>query len=632
MTKRLFLKAANKDQKPKNNIGKIGMSQAVSTFGVGSIYEMRASSGGASMILHSVMVAGLDHWPNDASSTIREPSLEKTLNVDYFRRPPVEEKNSGNSPKAIPAVRFPGVYYCEKCGSVGRVGDEFNDVNFGGVKCAKSNCGSKGIPFRFVVACHDKLDPLQPGHIEDFPYNWWAHGKKDPREKHSVKLIGSEEKSGLEGMVLYCSTCEKGQSLAGIFSENALAGRQCGGRRPWLGDMEKGCKRQLRVLQRGASNVYFPVTASALSIPPYSSRLLQLLSEVINVGALKTIRDGNLVGALEIHAAVVRNTPGLDDADIYSDQQIKDGLLILAGVSQINVVQTEAEQKRLERNALVSGQQDQDDGELFAVPIDLTNTAGIVGKFVGKFVQVHRLREVRALRGFQRVEPTFDGDPFQIICAPLSKKTQKWLPAIEVRGEGIYIELDPNIVAEWEISDPVKQRIELIHGNYLHTCKNAGREPMKPTSARFVLAHTLSHMMMKQLSLECGYSGSSLRERLYVLDNDQGGRCTGFLIYTASTSADGTLGGLVSQGEPEIFEGMLRSAIASARWCSSDPLCMESTGQGVDALNLAACHACALIAETSCERRNMYLDRGMVVGTMDNPAAGFFNSILNSLD
>ena len=631
MIRKLFSTVAKTKQSAMSNVGRLGMTQAVSTFGVGSIYEMRTSSGGASMILHSVMVAGLDYWPN--SGTIREPSLEKTLKVSYFRRPPLEEKkNSNNTPKAIPAVRFPGVYYCDKCGTIGRVGKQFNDVNFGGVRCAKSNCSGKGVPFRFVVACHDKQDSLQPGHIEDFPYEWWAHGKNDSCDNPSVKLIGSEEKSGLEGMVLSCSNCSKGKghSLAGIFSDNALAGRRCGGRRPWLGDMEKGCNRQLRVLQRGASNVYFPVTASALSIPPFSTQLQQLLAEVTTVGQLQAIKEGDQAG-LDFLVKSARNTPGLDDPDVFTDQQIKDGLLILADVSQINVVQTEAEQKRLERNALVAGQQDEDGGELFAVPVNLSTTLKIFGGLAGKLVQVHRLREVRALRGFQRVEPTFDGDPYQIICAPLSQKPQKWLPAIEVRGEGIYIELDQNAVATWEISDPVKQRIGLIHENYLRACKNAKREPGEPPSARFVLAHTLSHMMMKQLSLECGYSGSSLRERLYVLDDGPGGRCTGFLIYTASTSADGTLGGLVSQGEPEVFEGMLRSAIASARWCSSDPLCIESNGQGVDALNLAACHACALIAETSCERRNMFLDRGMVVGTMDSPEAGFFHSIANSL-
>jgi len=631
MIKKSFMKSQSKKTGANASIGKLGMTQVVSTFGVGSIYEMRASAGGASMILHSVMIAGLDHWPVDPSSTLREQSLERALKVDYFRRPPVEEQFSFGKLKAIPAVRFPGVYYCEKesCGRVGRVGKEFSDINYGGVRCAKTGCSGKGIPFRFVAACHDKLDPLQPGHLEDFPYEWWAHGGGGICNDPMVELKGSAEKSGLEGLDLRCRNCGKGRNLAGVFSDQALAGLGCRGRRPWLGDNEAGCKRSLRVLQRGASNVYFPVTASALSIPPYSSRLLALLSDVVSIGQLQQIKDG-VTNALEIHAGGARNTPGLDDPDIYTDQQITDGLRVLAGVAQVNVVHTEAEQKRLERNALVAGQADEDGGDFSADRLEVKGTPGILGDYLAHLVQVHRLREVRALRGFQRIEPTSDGDPYQIVCAPISQAPLRWLPAIEVRGEGIYIELDPVVIAEWETTDVVKTRIDLIQKNYLRACMNAERTPGELPSARLVLVHTLSHLMMKQLSLECGYSGSSLRERLYILDDGAGDRCTGFLIYTASSSADGTLGGLVSRGEPEVFEGMLRSAIASARWCSSDPLCIESNGQGVDALNLAACHACALVAETSCERRNMFLDRGLVIGTMDIPAIGFFSSIVGA--
>lgn len=613
-----------------NNVGRLGMTQAVSTFGVGSIYEMRSSSGGASMILHSVMVGGLDHWPNDPSSEIRELSLEKVLKVRYFRRPPIEEQQgTAMGLRAIPAVRFPRAYYCDQCGTVGRVGKQFNDENFGGVRCGKGNCRGKGVPFRFVVACHDKLSPEQPGHIQDFPYEWWAHGRGVSCEDPAVKLTGSDEKSGLEGMVLQCK-CGKAQSLAGIFSDTALQGLHCDGDRPWLGDWEKGCKRKLRVMQRGASNVYFPVTASAISIPPYSTRLLQLLGEVIGDALLENLRQG-VPSAIQFLSQAARNIPGLDDPSVFSDQQITDGLHILAGMTPVDTLKSEVEQKRLERNAVVAGQLDEDDGELFAVPAEIPRSGGILYRFCQHLILVHRLREVRALRGFQRVDPTFEGDPYQIVCAPISIKSQPWLPAIEVRGEGIYLELDDELVSAWEESSPVVRRMQMVQDNYLHACANAGRTPGIVPSARFILAHTLSHLLMKQLSLECGYSGSSLRERLYVLETATGERCTGFLIYTASTSADGTLGGLVSQGEPVSFEGMLRSAVASARWCSSDPLCIESSGQGVDALNLAACHACALIAETSCERRNMFLDRGMVVGTLDCPESGFFHAILNSL-
>ena len=617
---------------PRTTVGKLGMSQAVSTFGVGSIYEMRSvGSGSADLVLHSVMVAGLQSWPMDNASILREPSLAHALGVSEFRRPPVDSGDSRTS-KSIPAVRFPGLHYCSKesCGRVGYVGKEFTDERKRGVLCARSDCSGKGVPFRFVVACHDKLDPAQPGHIEDFPYKWWAHDA-DTCAEPAIVLTGSSEKSGLEGLWLRCRTCGKGQSLARVFSEGSLARLKCRGRRPWLGDSEDGCSRQLRVLQRGASNVYFPVTASALSIPPFSNRLNTLLLDVVGQGVINRIRGGDL-GGLENEVANLRNTPGLDNPDEFTDQQIRDGILIVAGVHNANFAKTEAEQKLLERNALVIGQSDEDAGDFEAIPSDFKPTRISLSGLIGNLVQVHRLREVRALRGFQRVEPTFDGDPYQLQCAPLSRAPQSWLPAIEVRGEGIYVELDPNAVAEWDTSPLVQERIGRVRWNYEKACTNAGRNPDHLPSARFILVHTLSHMLMKQLSLECGYSGSSIRERLYVSNDDASEACAGFLMYTASSSADGTLGGLVSQGDPEVFEQMLCSAIEAARWCSSDPLCIESTGQGSDALNLAACHACALIAETSCERRNMFLDRGLVVGTLSDPDTGFFARLIKELD
>jgi len=286
----------------------------------------------------------------------------------------------------------------------------------------------------------------------------------------------------------------------------------------------------------------------------------------------------------------------------------------------------------LERNALLMGQTDDSAGEFEAIPVDFQPMRKSLAGLIGKLVQVHRLREVRALRGFQRVDPTFDGDPYLVQCAPLSRGKESWLPAIEVRGEGIYLELDPDALAAWEELPPAKRRLDQIRGNYEKACRNADRNPDHPPSARFVLVHTLSHILMKQLCLESGYSGSSLRERLYV--SEDGGRDTfaGVLIYTASSSADGTLGGLVSQGDPTAFENTISSAIEGARWCSSDPLCIESAGQGSDALNLSACHACALTAETSCERRNMLLDRGLLVGTPAAPESGFFAKFIQDLD
>src|SRR6185295_11014635 len=177
----------------------------------------------------------------------------------------------------------------------------------------------------------------------------------------------------------------------------------------------------------------------------------------------------------------------------------------------------------------------------------------VLQTYLGKLVKVHRLREVRALRGFHRVESGFAGDSFRVEVAPLNKRRLEWLPAIEVRGEGVYVELPEEKLAKWERHPAVLQRVGVIAENLRRVCERNGW-PVHAVAPREILVHTLSHLLMKQLALECGYSGNSLRERLYV----QGAPSepfAGLLIYTASTAADGTLGGLVSQGEPERLAG-----------------------------------------------------------------------------
>jgi len=334
-------------------------------------------------------------------------------------------------------------------------------------------------------------------------------------------------------------------------------------------------------------------------------------------------------GALKLDDAIglCRTMPGLDDAAVYSDQQIKESLLILTGQKEVQLPSSESEQRARERNAIVQGREETEEALDFVAELVTDLSAyDVLQTYLGKLVKVHRLREVRALRGFHRVESGFAGDSFRVEVAPLNKRRLEWLPAIEVRGEGVYVELPEEKLAKWERHPAVLQRVGVIAENLRRVCERNGW-PVHAVAPREILVHTLSHLLMKQLALECGYSGNSLRERLYV----QGAPSepfAGLLIYTASTAADGTLGGLVSQGEPERLAGILAAALLSARWCSSDPLCGESKGQGIDALNMSACHACALISETSCEKRNILLDRALITGVPGQREAGFFAGFL----
>ena len=249
---------------------------------------------------------------------------------------------------------------------------------------------------------------------------------------------------------------------------------------------------------------------------------------------------------------------------------------------------------------------------------------------VGHITQVARLREVRALYGFSRINPP-SGPMGKAKVTPLSKSPKHWLPAVEVRGEGIFITLAEERLREWEAREPVRRRAAALdHQNRQEIRERLGddAEPRFPITARYVLIHTLSHLLMRELALECGYSTSSLRERLYV-DAGELGMC-GVLIFTATSDADGTLGGLVQQGRPDRIEALVRSAVDGARWCSSDPLCMTGIVSLSNGLNGAACHSCTLAPETSCETFNHFLDRALIVGIpgderlQEDQQVGFF--------
>ena len=523
---------------------------------------------------------------------------------------------------------------CSKCERLGVVGKEFTDPGKTGPKCTALRCGGRGIPTRFVVVCFKAKDSKEPdrqlGHIDDFPWIWWAHSLKDSIcRKPQLKFETSRNTTALAGLTVRCYSdeCEGrvGRSMEGVFGAAALIGFRCNGIRPWLNDRED-CGRPQRVLLRGASNVYFAVTASAISIPPYSSNLNLILEQrceavINNVGSIPM---ETLLMMAKNAVPEIRNR--------YSDAEIQKALERLAGCSTDYVPPTERQQRSAERKALIEGRTEEEEvgSEFVAIAQPRETLAGSLQTIFRTIVRVKRLREVRVLRGFQRVSSITGTDPFSSDCAPISRYPKDWLPAIEVRGEGIYLELDADRVRAWEST--ATERAAIVRTRCQNSWDEEGfpyEEERLPT-ARFILIHTLSHLIMRQLSLQCGYSSASLREKLYVGVDGLGNDELGVLIYTATTGSDGTLGGLERQGNSARFEKTFLNALDSARWCSSDPLCIESRGQGADALNLSACHACCLVSETSCEERNLLLDRGLLTGTPSEPQSGFFSPLLQA--
>ena len=247
---------------------------------------------------------------------------------------------------------------------------------------------------------------------------------------------------------------------------------------------------------------------------------------------------------------------------------------------------------------------------------------------------IDSLRETRVLRGFDRLQSpsSSEMDYSKLLWKkpPHPESGQRWLPATVVFGEGIFLRFDQKRITEWEQSQAREHEDRLcgLNRSLRAMRERRGQGEGALVTARQLMIHTFSHLLINQLVFSSGYGSASLRERLYVESPaGEDGGMAGLLIYTAAGDSEGSMGGLVRQGEPGLMEHVMLKAIESAMWCASDPICIQSHGQGPDACNLAACHSCALLPETSCEQMNRFLDRGTVIGTLEKPDTGFFSDL-----
>jgi hypothetical protein len=351
-------------------------------------------------------------------------------------------------------------------------------------------------------------------------------------------------------------------------------------------------------VQRGASNLYFALHDSALSIPPWSDHIQRRLG--IHWGKLTTRESSEerrqLVTLLDLDEELGMSAAEL--VDLIEERMRK----LEAGPD----IRGEEFARLVE--AASGGLPGDEDFEVHAEPVPRRLAGHLRG-----LSRVTRLREVRTLRGFTRLEP-WAGEQDDERIAPLSAHPKKWLPAIEIRGEGIFVALEEARLKGWESLTPVRDRIGQL--------RRRGPSTVTPPSAREVLLHTLAHGLMSELSLACGYSHASLRERIYCSEDT-----AGVLIYTGTPDSEGTLGGLVRQGEAGRFAEIFDRAVRRAQWCANDPLCSDGRLSLSEIHSLASCYACALAPETSCELFNRRLDRALMVGTPKAESLGFFSGL-----
>lgn len=607
-------------------------AQLITPFGVGSMVDFPGDV--------SLMGAGIDAWPLADQACppdwlVTEERLQQRLGVTHFRQPPEYldfapgVRNAGLS---VPFVRFPRYQYCPRCGSM-----RLTSIFGGRVRCDSTDregCGHLPerrrrylIPVRIVAIC-------QRGHIQDFPFHEWVHGRGSGPAggDHHLRYVAGGSSAQLSGISIRCS-CGKSRSLAGAFNFDEVRGGAlerelglgCSADRPWLGDVAGqpgSCAAHLRVVQRGASNVYFPVTYSSIYLPLWAEqtdgRIVKALEDPKVWAALTSgLREGRLID--QARCEVVAEMRQLDPARLLDAAQRK-----LDGVTELRPV-TEEEYRRHEYDAFREGR----GGEPSDLRVDRvagTQYRGAVGSLLREVGLVRRLRETRVLAGFTRITAaagTADRDRIQ----PLSRRLQdRWLPAIVVRGEGIFLDLEQSALDQWSRRSGIEEHLHPLLEANRRRIIDRGMEPRLITP-KFILLHTLAHILIRQLANDCGYGSASLRERIYCDTSPESEPMQGILIYTASGDAEGTMGGLVRQGEPGRLEYTIARALHVARWCSADPICYESTGQGTDSGNLAACHGCALLPETSCEEGNRLLDRQTLIGRPERPGLGFFGSV-----
>ncbi|WP_062355850.1 DUF1998 domain-containing protein [Herbidospora yilanensis] len=597
----------------RSPIGAVRRAQMITTYGVGAMIAIDD---------RSYVVSGLDTWKDNSKwGSVNEPRLQHWLGVTHFQLPPADEPSSGDG---VRARMFPDMYSCAKCERL----QPFRRFGSPTGKSVCAACDKPIAPSRFVIAC-------EMGHLADFPYFAWVHKKTAPEAfgtEHVLRLKSTGRTASLRSVVISCS-CGKEASLQGSFGRNALSdlGIACNGGRPWLGfgTEQGGCPATPRTLQRGSSAAWFPISRSALSIPPWSDSLHVRLNENGYYAQWKTALD---LGTPEAVLLEMIKKSGILRESRYTAEDVLDAVNERRALEASARPDSDADAgfepanrlRREEYEKLFEGTATADRGDNFECVPPRRSAESLMPAEFQQVMLVKRLREVRALQSFTRVEMPDPASGLSDRMAALSTGEVDWLPAIEVSGEGVFITLNEKLLQNWERRPGPVRRAALIREH--HESVLANRFPKRPTeelrspvTPRYVLLHTLAHVLINEWSLDCGYPASALRERLYAADD-----MAGILIYTATSDSAGSLGGVVAKGEYAPLRDSLVSAVERASWCSQDPPCMESEASGVDSLNLAACYACVLLPETSCETNNVFLDRAMLVGHPDDPDTAFF--------
>ena len=426
-------------------LGELRTSQLITSYGVGAIVDFKEET---------AILGSADDWrplDEDDIRILRCHNLEKILNRQFFVKPKCDKKNRAIYKRSyshdIGAYRFPKTLYCPACTRLWAE-KQLAGLQKGELHCPK--CGKRLVPSRFVVVCRH-------GHIDDFPYASWVHrggacSKYAEGQPANLKLFNINGRTNLGSLMVSCEDCGMIRSMQEAFIPEALASvYKCTGRQPWLDhDDYTPCTERAVVRMRASTGVYMPVNISALNIPPWSTNVNKLLLK--HLDAMEGKKEDALIAYIE--KKISPFLPNVSIARIIASYRT------LTSEQNLSHPSSTKELYEEEYRALCEEAEDEDadfSSRLLPAP----------QKYIGLIdgvTAVDRLTEIVAMAGFTRLQG-WDGDINSPCLAPIfSKRQSQWLPAIDMHGEGIFIQLNEESVSTWEkrnahIYQPMMDRV-----------------------------------------------------------------------------------------------------------------------------------------------------------------------------
>lgn len=640
-------------------VGSARPSSLLYTYGPGSIMDLPG---------FSVMPAGLDDWDRiwarrESIPTVVEPRLLEVVRlhlgpqVDSLRPYPWQAKQGANSKEGsdlgVPARVFPQWLRCTGCDYLGPL-SRFHYSNTHPFRPDLAQFVHRSCPGRGKVGKGRKESPAVPaqhlltctnGHLDEFPYDLWVHRGRPCTVAEVPDLKMRDANLGKSvGSTIACSACEATRGMAeaqGAVGREKLP-QKCRGRHPHLEIYETGCDARPALIMMGASNLWFASTQSIIVMPRTEAEEAGALADRLRsslgldkitryAGSLGTIRDLAEMAGIDLNGLTDKDLSALLATILKPDDDKRQERLADWDPVELLV----PEWNYLQRPSLFPKQEN--DSGLMVTEMAVADQ---LKALVQRVVAIDKMKRVNAFIGFTRLD---EMDRVGDVTSRLVKITRNgrptWVPATEDRGEGIFIQLDLDKVAAWEtdIRDSViwhahsEAHRRNFQRRFSETAKHVDPDTRMP-APRYWLLHTLSHALIREMAMKSGYGAASLTERIYAWADTPGrDAAAGLFIGTTASDSEGTLGGLVALAEPAKLGPLMITALRRASRCSSDPVCaMRTPSDPEDFLHGAACHCCAFVSETSCEKANRFLDRRLLLTLPSSSAeevSGFFGKI-----